>query len=420
MNIKAVSVIFSCLVILLSPAYGSAELDREWTSVANTKMKATALELVDGVVTFERESGGKIQIPLDQLAEADRVLLQEHFFAKATEKTPTAPVEGLPHPQGKVVGPIKAGNSNYFLYIPKNLTQGRLAPMMFFTGAGGGNAKHLQRYIPGAEVNGWILAASVESKNGRVSGPFIEASIEHIKSTLPVDPARFYFTGGSGGGVRALVNTTVFDGAGTMPVIAHGVIDDMPSSNSHYYFVSGATDYNRSASAVMRKNYKDNAFHRFHAGAHANGPNNIAHDGMAWLNGRFLAKQKKDNAFADEREDYEKSMIAWISELAIKEPHRALLNLKFLLDEYVPGSAIMSVGETLRSKLSEDSNNTLFVEAIYDIDEFSQDELSSFGVGSLHKHSTPGIKKAADQMLEKYQGIPEIPQILENLKKPTI
>jgi hypothetical protein len=414
---------FSIIAIILAWACVSGAEPtekREWTSTKGTKMVGVALKMNGKVVTFEREGGGEIKVPLDQLTENDQSILKKHFAEdEATAEAEHESPKDLPHPQGEVVGPIQAGDASYFLYLPKSLRDGRPAPLIFFTGAGGGNANQVRSYVEGAEINGWIVAASVESRNGVNGRPFVKACIDDIKATLPVDSERFYFTGGSGGGVFALINTATYDGAGTLPMIAHGVIDTMPSNKAHYYFVSGATDYNRCASAAMRKSYKDNAFHRFHEGGHSGGSPNIKHDGMAWLNGKYLAKHKSDSAYADELRDYEAAILNWARELSESEPHRALLHLEFLLNDYKASGPSADEAKKLRDKLSEDQSNVAYVEAIHAIDEFSQDELSGFGVGSIHKQTSKDIQKSAAKLAEKYQGIPEVPEILKNLQKPT-
>lgn len=407
----------SCAVLLAEPIK-----EREWTSTAGTKLVASALEIEGGEVVLQRSSGKVIRVAVSQLVDADRAILEKHFSMEepSGEAGKRAEVTGLPHPQGQAIGPIDAGGGKYFLYLPENLVQGRLAPLLFFTGSGGGNASHVKRCQEGAEVNGWIVAASVESRNGKDGRAFVKAAMAHIQATLPVDPERLYFTGNSGGGVVAVNNCANFKGAGAMPFIAHGLAASMPSKKGHYYFVNGATDYNRYGSASMRKSYKDHAFHRFHAGAHSYGPNSIAQDGMAWLNGRYLAEKASDRAFAEERDDYEKAMLRWAGELQKSAPHRALLQLDFLVKEYEISGANATKAQEMVSELFSDPNNVRYVEALFAIDEFSQKRFSDLGGSSRHKHTSKEIQKGAAKLETEYQGVPEVPEILKNLQKQTI
>ncbi|MGJ8723424.1 MAG: hypothetical protein ACSHYB_02615 [Roseibacillus sp.] len=401
------------------PLFAEPTEEREWTSKAGTKLVASALEIDGSEVVLQRGTGATLRVKLNQLVAEDQEVLKKHF-SEGDSEIANGKMEGLPHPQGEVVGPIQAEGGKYFLYVPKNLVKERLAPLLFFTGAGGGSAGSVKRFTEGAEVNGWIVAASVESKNGKDGRPFVKACLEHIQATLPVDPERLYFTGTSGGAVFSMINCETYDGAGAMPFIAHGVINTLPSKKGHYYFVNGATDYNRYGSSWMRTGYKDHAFHRFHKGAHGAGPFYLGHDGMAWLNGQYLAEKESDREFAQERLDYERAILAWAGRLQADAPHRALMHLDFLTEEYEVSRENAGKVDELKRELSENPNNVRYVEALKAIDEFSQDEFSGKGGSSLHKHTSDDIKKAASKLEAEYQGVPEVPEILKNLPKPSI
>ena len=71
---------------------------------------------------------------------------------------------GLSCPVGETSGPVDAGDgSHYYVYVPKTLRTGRKAPMMLFTGAGGGSADSVNPYKEASELNGWIIAISAVS-----------------------------------------------------------------------------------------------------------------------------------------------------------------------------------------------------------------------------------------------------------------
>ena len=86
--------------------------------------------------------------------------------AKKPKPSGAEPATDLPHPQGEVVGPIDTGEgAKYFLYLPKTLKKNQKAPLLFYTNSGGGNKANLNSITEGAELCGWIMAISVESKN---------------------------------------------------------------------------------------------------------------------------------------------------------------------------------------------------------------------------------------------------------------
>lgn len=395
---------------------------RKWTSSVGTSLQAKALSCEEGMVTLQKADGGTLKIGLDKLDAAGQAFLQTHFKLEnsatggATVERGASPSD-LEHPLGQVVGPIDAGASKYFLYQPKSLVAGRPAPLLFITGAGGGNSGTVARHKVGAELNGWIVAMSVESKNGRACSPFIKDSLEHIKSNVPVDPERIYYTGGSGGGVRAILNLVEFGGIGAMPVIAHGGNDDLPSKSNQFYFIGGAHDFNRYGTAFLRANYGKNAFHRFHPRAHASGPPDLAEDGMIWLNGRSLREQRKENTFADEIADYEQSLLTWLDKMKGGRPHRALLIADYLLNDSEIERENRPAVEALVRELSEEPLNVQFVEGTKALDELSEDELSGMGGSSQKGHVSPKINKEAQKLLEKYPGVPELGPIFEGLQK---
>ncbi|MCX7010390.1 MAG: hypothetical protein NTY53_24645, partial [Kiritimatiellaeota bacterium] len=104
---------------------------------------------------------------------------------------------------GVVSGEIKAQQKpdySYVLYLPKAFNSQRAWPVMFVMSPGGGSKGTLSRYVAGAELNGWILACSVQSKNGNeLSGEAVNAMVTDVCTRLPVDRARLYASGFSGG-----------------------------------------------------------------------------------------------------------------------------------------------------------------------------------------------------------------------------
>ena len=76
--------------------------------------------------------------------------------------------------------------------------------------------------------------------------------------------------------------------------------------------MGGATDFNRYLSAAAADAAGERGFHRIYAGGHSDPPPWIRDEAMTWLNGRYLQAKKTDRNFADERLDWEASMLAWL------------------------------------------------------------------------------------------------------------
>ncbi|WP_411847057.1 SHD1 domain-containing protein [Roseibacillus persicicus] len=401
------------LPLLLLATSLTAEV-RTWTSQAGSKIEAEVVEVAGDKVTLKRSDGKEITAPIASLSEADQKFLREYSQAEKA-----SPPDNLPHPLGRAVGPIKAENSHYFLYLPNSLVAGRRAPLLFFTGSGGGNLKMLDRYIQAAEVGGWIVAVSKETRNNQNSLPHVLACMKHLETTLPVDSNRLYFTGASGGGQRAMMNAAGYKGAGAIPIIYHGILDgeEVPSKG-HYYFIGGAQDYNRYGTAAARRNLGRNAFHRFHPGGHNNGPDTLVQDGMLWLNARFYASTK-DREYAEQASDFERNLLDFLEGLPDGASYRAFMLLSFIRDDYEISSANQSRADALFAKLQSNPQNALYLEALADLDELSEKDLSEHGVGTLKKHTSKKVSREAARLRDKYPGLHEIPAILENLQKPT-
>jgi acetyl esterase/lipase len=421
---------FLACLLLASPLTAGPTDERDWTSTAGTRVRAVATAVDGGSVHLKTSDGREIVVPLAKLVDADRELLRDHFKpgdAPATE----APAAGgksrplttaLAHPAGEASGPHEAGQgSTYFIYIPRSLKENRKAPLLLYTGAGGGQANSVKSHIKGAELNGWIVAASVESRNGNsfdVNHEHARRCVEHLIKILPIDPDRVYFTGNSGGGAMAFINSARLRSAGAMPIIGYNS-DAKWAKNGHYYVLGGATDYNRYLSADGAAGARARGFHRIYPGAHAGAPEWILTESMTWLNGRYLEDRKSGSSLADERLDWEIAMIAWIHELKSKEPHRAYDWCRFLRDTYKISGPNAATVSALAAELGKDPLNTRYAEGLDAINDFSAKYFTGLGSGSKFSHTTPKIESAAGKLMEKFAGVPHIDDVVKQIGQKT-
>ncbi|MEM7146239.1 MAG: hypothetical protein AAF591_13965 [Verrucomicrobiota bacterium] len=426
MKTRSLSVAITLLNSALLHATEPTE-ERTWNSTAGTSITAKATAIENNSVTLVTSDGRPIQVPLDKLADTDRAFLADHFqIEPATPPGATAstsiPATNLPHPLGQTVGPITTpSGSNYFVYLPTTLKADRKAPLILFTNAGGGSAKVIDLMLEGAELNGWIAACSVESRNKNDTDDnfkHCKNAVEHLFATLPIDEDRLYFTGGSGGGAMSLRNASEMKHAGAIPIIGY-IPPGAVVSGGKYVVINGATDYNRYVSANARKLFGDDAIHRFHPGGHSKGPDWLMTDAMTWLNGLYLADDGKD--LTDERIDFEASMIDWIKKLRENnEPWRAYAWALFLQEQYDVSGDNEPVIEALVTELGDDEANRKYVEGLAALDEFSGEYLSGMGTGSLMSHTTTKIQKAAEEIAKDYAGVPHIEETAKALAQPTV
>ena len=72
-------------------------------------------------------------------------------------------------------------------------------------------------HISGAEINGWIVAINVESRNGNdysINHDHVKRCVKHMIENLPVNAKRIYFSGSSGDGALAYYNAARMRAAG--------------------------------------------------------------------------------------------------------------------------------------------------------------------------------------------------------------
>jgi hypothetical protein len=422
------------LVLTLGLAAAEPTESREWVSVTGSKVKGSALSVSAGQVLIKLENGRELTVPLNKLSESDQGFLSKHFgdppaaegaaAAKTTGSGLPLVTDGLAHKVGEVAGPIDAGGgSHYFVYVPKTLRKGRLAPLLHFNGSGGGSARSVKKHAEGAELNGWIVAASVESKNGPghpvQNHEHAKNCVKHLIGSLPVDPQRVYFTGGSGGGAMSFYNAARIQSAGAMPHIGY-IPDDTNLKGGDFFVINGANDYNRYTSAAAVKSLGKNAIHRFFVGGHQEGPDWLCAEGMTWLNGRYLAKNKRSPELAAERPDYEAAMISWIEKLSSSEPHRAYYWCVFLKDDYKITGPNAAAVESLRTSLAGKPGCEGYAKGIAEISDFSERNYAEMGSGSLFAHTTPKLESAAAKLAGKLAGVPLLEELATALGKPTV
>jgi len=394
---------------------------RSWKSVTGSTIEARATSFQDGVATLETPSGRVLQVPSAKLAPEERSFLDEHFGRTGVGETKD---EGGPaalaHPLGKVAGPIAAGGSHYFLYLPKSLKTGRTAPLLFFTNSGGGNPGRLSAMLEGSEICGWILAISVESKNGMdvpESVAHCSNCVSHIKETLPVDPKRVYFSGTSGGSREAFENSVAMDSAGVLAIIA-GAQPGQVNRRKHYFFISGATDYNRYGTAKSFSEAKSSAAFRFHPKGHTFGPEWLVTEGMVWLESKW---HQKTNTRDAARADFETAALDWVETMKDVEPWRAAWWARQLTDDGLMLPASLARAAALTKELGTQADAVGYAKAIKELEDFAVKELSegpNYSPGCFN-HTTPGIRKEAEKLLLRHGGVPWVKDICAALGNPT-
>lgn len=413
MSVKIGLSLLACLWVgIISLSAAEPTESRTWKSTAGTSLEAKAKSIDGGVVTFETNDGRLVKVPLDKLADEDRATLAEHFGVQ-DKPAAAGPPKGdakLAHPLGQTVGPITVNDSNYFVYLPTTLKAGRTYPLLLYTGAGGGGEGTLNPLKEGAEIGGWIVACSVESRNGvgvLTNQGHVKNSVDHLQQTLPIDPKRIYYAGNSGGARMAFINSFKLNGAGVIALIA-GAKDEEIERGKSYYFISGAHDYNRAGTAHSYSLAKRASAFRFHQEGHTEPPDWMLTEAIVWMEAQWQKQAKS----APSRADFEAAVAHWVGQLVKEDEPRAAWWISHLTNA------------GFRSKfpaLKTTDAHTAYINGITALENFAA---STIAEGpryspSCFNHTSPDIDRKADAMLQTVGSNAWLKGILEALKKPT-
>ena len=396
-------ILLTAVATLNVSASESTEL-RQWTAASGHQLKAVALRVTAGKVHFKRENGTSIQVPLAKLSKSDQEYLVEHFeLAGKKETAPQAaegkPADDLPYPLGKSTEEIACeGGFSYFLYLPKSLKKGKTYPVVYLMNPGGGGAGTANRYIPGAERNGWIIATSKQSKNGEnKSQPAVLAMMSHVEKTLPIDKKRIYVSGFSGGSRMAFWATQ--KKKGIAGIIACGAGGNIGSRKQVAYGLCGSNCFNRTdmANAFKKISHKG-AILRYFPGKHHWANAELCEDAITHLNGVFLSKNR--SKYPGDYTEYSRQLGMLISDSEQSKPLRAFMWADFAKD-YEFDSPQASKAYT---SLSGDPVNQLYVEGLKKIRGFAE---KTFGkISNSQWQADPKVAAKCKREAQKYVGTP--------------
>ena len=417
----SLAVIFNLTFYLMAESLPS----REWTSTAGTNLKAEALGIEKGIVRFKAADGRELSVALNLLVPADRKVLREAFPEMATEVPEGQAPEGLPHPQGEIVGPIESSDSSsYYLYLPESMSADTPAPVLFFGGSGGAGRGALQPLITGAELTGMVLAASVENGNSMSNIATIEntkSSISHLKSTLPVDGDRLTFTGGSGGGARTFIQATEFKDhcVGAIPFVGYVPSNHRMSwgKQTYFYIMGGARDFNRYSSAGAAETIGKRAVYRPYPGGHVSPSAEVWNEALIWVYTSDL--YLNGNGTEAERKRFEARFLNFLKEDLAEKTHQATFWSDHLLETCDISGPFAGEIETLLAELKEDEKNARYLEAWDAIRKFTKKEYADLAGGSKKKHGSDSIARAAEKIAVKFADVPEVSALAKELGEKT-
>lgn len=216
-------------------------------------------------------------------------LLRFLLFAVALNVTVRAATE---LPKGEVLAQVACAsdaNQTYAIYVPRSFDPAKKFPVLFCFDPGARGRVPVDRFKEAAEMFGWIVAGSNNSRNGPwdANATAIKAMVGDVTRHLPIDPKRVYVAGLSGG---ARVACQIALGGLAQGVIACSA--GFPGSETPrkvgfaVFGTAGQTDFNhRELRRVERELEDRKAVHRvvIFDGGHEWLPPALALDALAWL-----------------------------------------------------------------------------------------------------------------------------------------
>jgi len=338
--------------------------------------------------------------------------------AEAQKKKKQQKPKGKPKSGIKAVKQVSKDESIYFYYKPETAPESGNVSALFWTAARPGNEKDLAKLKIGADLTGMVLVVCGSSSNaGKNNSTHVDNNLNHALAHLSIDSKRLFFAGTSGGGLRSLRNSDKYPCAGGMPVVAHNTPKYKPRGD--FYVIGGAFDFNRYASAFTAELIGNDAIHRLVPGGHTNNDIEALNDGVIWLYTKNIYLRKKGTT--EEREAFEKRFYKYLTEDLADEPWRAYYWTQHLIKTAKMSGRQKQIFINLNKKLEADPKNKLYLSGRKELEKISEKHMSdvSRGTGSLMKHTTPNIQKAATKFLEKYKEFPRLAVIARDLKKKT-
>jgi dienelactone hydrolase len=329
----------------------------------------------------------------------------------------------LPCPPGVASEAIAAagGKWTYHVYLPKAYAPARKWPVLFVMGPMGGTAGTLRRYTGGAELNGWILAVSVESRNGFAqSQEAVLAMVQDVTSRLSTDPKRRYATGFSGGARMAFwLALKEKDFAGVLACGAGGAVEEL-SSKAAVYGLCGSNCFNRWDMACSFKGAGKNARLTFFVGNHAWADAEMVTRAMTWLNASHYgavgttSPASRTAVFLEEKKALMAKIAAQIDACAAADPERAY--------EWTLCLARADDAPETRARLQamlQQPKVLAYAEGLKEMDRFVQKHFATSGGDYARNNGTKAALKDATELAAKYKDTSLAP-IFAKMGEPSV
>jgi len=228
-------------------------------------------------------------------------LLSVAYRSAAAAQNPTAPVV---LPLGSVIPSVvtaKNAGQTYALYIPSSYSNDRSWPVVYVFDPLARGKLALQQFQRAAETQGFIVAASNNSRNSPWAPQFeaADAMLDDTQRRLAVDLKRIYFAGFSGGArVSARLAQLCKCAAGVILSGAGFPNGSPPSPDSTFAVFSavGNSDFNYPEVIRLQDALQKAAIQhwlRIFGGHHEWAPSEVLEDALAWFRVQSMKTQRE-------------------------------------------------------------------------------------------------------------------------------
>jgi hypothetical protein len=322
---------------------------------------------------------------------------------------------------GQIIDEIhcrKVSEVSYMMYLPTRYIHHSdpAWPVLFVMGPDGGKREDLERYIKGAEKNGWIVALSIQSgKPSKKSEFAVAAMVNDVSSRFTVDKERCYASG-MGGGARM-----AFWLANEQKEMIHGIIPCCGGDTGYkyechalVYGLCGGRCFTRWEMAItFNEQIRKRGRLRFFEGGHVWAGEDLISDGMTWLNARFLAEKGTQ----PEIDRYSSTLYEEILDRHKSNPYFVYEQAVLLAD--IPLAPHADRAKSIAEDLSKDPDVAQYIEGLKSMDYFVEKHFDTDAGNYRDNRLTQRQKEDAEKLLETYGETPLAP-IIQDFGMPSV
>jgi len=329
------------------------------------------------------------------------------FLVSVSSQAVEAPVPGQ---KSAIITCQKQAMYSYIMYFPKSYDPARAHkwPVMFVLSPSGGSARTLDMYIDGAEQNNFVLAVSIQSKNGNKEATTAGlAMIDDVLASYPaLDPLRCYTTGFSGG-CRESFELSGQRKKNVIGILACGAGCTFGNYNSKalVYGICGSKCFNRWDMAItFNKRIKKNGVLRFFPAGHSWGDKKLIAEGMDWLNAQYLStKSGGPKSAAEEKTAFAKRVATEVEANLESNPESAYERGQLLSKFSGPE---VTKAKTVLAKLSTNPKVKAYLAAEKAVDQFVAKHFTTDVMDYANKPVTKEMTRDAKLLDDKYKDTP--------------